>query len=200
VNPHTCNHKEAETNLSQPQRAALIHRCFISHKISNLIRAYKTYVRPLVEYATHVWSPYQINLINMLEGVQRAFTKRLPGFSNLSYEDRLTKLQLQSLEHRRLLFDLTMCFNIIHGFTALNFDDFFIFSKTTSTRGHQFKLVIPLDRTNLRKFFFSSRVIPIWNSLPPHCVCATSTSNFKKRISNHDFSPFLNFPCFLPKP
>ena len=93
----------------------------------------------------------------MLEGVQRSFTKRLPGFANLPYSERLSKLSLQSLEHRRFLFDLVICFNIVHGHTALRFNDFFSFSKATSTRGHQFKLCIPLDKSNLHKFFFSSR-------------------------------------------
>ena len=50
----------------------------------NLILAYKIYVRPLLEYASPVWSPSQINLINTLEAVQRKFTKSIPGLSQLS--------------------------------------------------------------------------------------------------------------------
>ena len=52
-----------------------------------------------------VWSPSEIALIDALESVQRRFTKRLPGFSNMSYADRLITLNLQSLEHRRLIND-----------------------------------------------------------------------------------------------
>ena len=37
----------------------------------------------------------------------------------------ITKLQIQSLEHRRLVADLVTCFNIIHGFSSLLFSDFF---------------------------------------------------------------------------
>ena len=37
-----------------------------------------------------------------LEGVQRRFTKRLPGMKSLSYHHRLTKLDLESLELRRI--------------------------------------------------------------------------------------------------
>ena len=71
------------------QRAALIHRCFISRKPVHLVRAYIAYVRPLLEYATQVWSPHHVSLINLLETVQRGFTKRIPGFWNLSYAERL---------------------------------------------------------------------------------------------------------------
>ena len=122
---------------------ALIHRCFLSRCSSNLIRAYKTYVRPLVEYAPQVWSPHTKSLLGLVEGVQRSFTKRLPGLNSLTYAQRLTSLQLQSLEHRRLISDLVMTFNIIQGYTALNFDDFFSFSKNLSSRGHPFKLNFP---------------------------------------------------------
>ena len=51
------------------QRSSLIHRCFISRNIKHLIRAFKTYVRPLVEYAPQIWSPYQISLIDAIEGI-----------------------------------------------------------------------------------------------------------------------------------
>ena len=39
------------------QRSSLILRCFLSRNIINLVGAFKTYVRPLVEYASTVWSP-----------------------------------------------------------------------------------------------------------------------------------------------
>ena len=71
------------------QRAALIHRCFASRSVKNLTRAYSTYIRPMLEYATTVWSPSQITLINAIERVQKQFTKRLPGLKNLAYNERL---------------------------------------------------------------------------------------------------------------
>ena len=44
-------------------RANLIHRCFVSKNVKNLIRAFKTYVRPLLEYNSSVWSPFTNNMI-----------------------------------------------------------------------------------------------------------------------------------------
>ena len=55
----------------------------------------------MLEYATTVWSPSQIYLIITIESVQKQFTKRFPGLKNLTYEERLKLLGLQSLEHRR---------------------------------------------------------------------------------------------------
>ena len=70
--------------------------------ISILVKAYVTYVRPLLEYAVHVWSPHQLEDIARIESVQRRFTKRLSGLSNDNYSSRLETLGLKSLELRRL--------------------------------------------------------------------------------------------------
>ena len=63
------------------QRAALIHRSFLSKNTNNLIRAFKTYVRPLLEYASSVWNPSQINLINnSIESVQKILLNVYPAY------------------------------------------------------------------------------------------------------------------------
>ena len=68
-------------------RSSLIVRCFPSINDVNLIRAFKSYVRPLVEYVSTVWSPSDIALIDALESVQGRFTKRSHGCSNMSDVD-----------------------------------------------------------------------------------------------------------------
>jgi len=63
--------------------------------------------------------------IDALERVQRRFTKRLRGINLLSYCDGLTKLELNTLELRRLHNDLFMCYKIVFGLIDVNFTDFF---------------------------------------------------------------------------
>jgi len=69
-----------------------------------------TYVRPILEYNSVVWSPILKCEIDALERVQRRFTKRHRGIDLPSYCDRLglTKLELNTLELRRLHNDLVM--------------------------------------------------------------------------------------------
>jgi len=43
-----------------------------------------------------------------IEKVQRRFTKRLPGLKNFTYQERLNRLKLVSLEQRRLYMELIM--------------------------------------------------------------------------------------------
>ena len=156
------------------QRAVLIRRCFISRDVNNLILAFKIYVRLLLEYSSQIWSPHLTYLNEKVESVQRSFTKFLPGLANLTYSERLTNLKMQSLEHRRLLCDLRMSFNIVHGNIALRFDDLLAFSNNAFTRGHPFKLTVPLAKTDVRKYFFAVRIVPVWNSLPKNVVTASS--------------------------
>ena len=53
--------------------------------------------------------------IHKLENVQRYFTRRLFSYRSHSYKERLQLLNLESLEARRLKYDLKMYFKIIHN-------------------------------------------------------------------------------------
>jgi len=57
----------------------------VSRNPEILLRAFKVYVRPLLEYATCVWSPHYIYAIDNIEAVQRKFTKRLKGCKDMEY-------------------------------------------------------------------------------------------------------------------
>ena len=168
------------------QRSSLIFRCFISHDSNILIRAFKTYIRPLLEYSSPVWNPSKISLIENIESVQRSFTKRLPGLSNLSYSSRLSKTKLQSLEHRRLIADLITCFNIVKGFSSINLSDLFTPSHNLSSRGHPLRLQVPIAKNSTRHNFFSCCIVKVWNSLPATIVLSPSTNSFKIQIKKHD--------------
>ena len=145
------------------RRANLIHRCFVSGNVNLLIRAFLTYVRPLVEYNSVVWSPYRKGDILAIENVQRRFTKRIPGFSECSYSERLSLLKLPSLELRRLRFDLIYCYRIIFGLVNINRDNFFEIRSCTVTRGHPYKIFKHHCTSSTRSSFFSERVVDIWN-------------------------------------
>jgi len=57
--------------LKAYQRANVILKCFISKDINVLLRAYYTYVRPILEYNSVVWSLILKCEIDALERVQR---------------------------------------------------------------------------------------------------------------------------------
>ena len=87
-----------------------------------------------------------INEIDRIESVQRRFTKFLPGYRSISYLERLRRLNIKSLEERRIGFDLILVYKIINNLISLDSRDFFEFSNTI-TRGHNLKLkLISVER------------------------------------------------------
>jgi len=70
-----CTHI-AKITATAHQRVNLIVRSFTSRDISILLRAYTTYVRPLLEYNTVFWSVSLKYDVTAVEKVQRRFTKR----------------------------------------------------------------------------------------------------------------------------
>ena len=58
-------------------------------------------------------------------------------------------------------------------------------SGMTRTRGHSLKLEKNFSRLNVRKYFFSQRIVSLWNSLPEEVVTAPSINSFKARLDRH---------------
>ncbi len=157
--------------------AAMIHKSFNTKNRDILIQLYKTYVRSRLEASSVIWSPHLLKDIDLIEQIQRAFTRRLPGMQSFKgcYQKRLDVLGLQSLELRRLHIDLIWVYKILNGLVELNITDFFSFWETNS-RSNLNKLYPTKCQNwlNCRINFFSLRVINTWNSLPEGIVNSTS--------------------------
>jgi len=58
------------------------------------------------------------------------------------------------------------------------------------TRGNLYKLVPDCSKYELRRHYFSLRIVSVWNSLPDSVVSAESVNSFKSRLDKfwlHDF-------------
>ena len=174
------------------QRASLILKCFSSRDPNLLMRAFSVYVRPILEYASCTWSPTAVGLIDLLESVQRRFTKCLTGCRTLGYRDRLKFLNIESLEVRRLRLDLVLTYKIIFGMTDFECSKIFTLNKN-STRGHQYKILPEHGVFDIRRNYFSCRVVRVWNGLPPSVVCFNSLSSFKRSLDDVALQLFTRF-------
>ena len=99
-------------------RAKLILKSFLSRNPITMTRAFIIYMRPLLEYCSPVWSSHFKQDFDLIENVQRSFTRKLFYCCNLlskSYDDRLTYLGLQRLELRLIYADLIYMYKLIHN-------------------------------------------------------------------------------------
>jgi len=134
----------------------VLFKGFASRSLHILRQAFITYVRPILEYASNVWSPYLLKLINAIEKVQKRFAKRIYSLSHLSYPERLAVINLEPLELRRLKKDLFMYFNSLVAFPSDEY--FYQQNRAFHTRsGDGSRLIIPLCSTNHFKNDFFNR-------------------------------------------
>ena len=160
-----------------------IKRAFVRFDIETFSIIYTTYIRPHLEYCIQAWAPYYAKYIILLEKVQRRATKLVWGLKDLSYEERLERLKLFSLEERRLRGYLIQTFKLLTGKENVDYEILFNHS-STHLRCHSLKLSKSQCNKLCRRRFFSQRVIDIWNLLSEFMISAPSTNTFKKRIDN----------------
>ena len=116
---------------------------------------------------------------NLIEGVQRRATKLVPELKNLPYKERLKKLKLTTLVERRVRGDMIETYKLITRKESVDPGKFFQMKNVrTGDRVNMIKMK-RYNRNN-RKYYYTQRVIPVWNVLSREEGTANKTLDFKK--------------------
>lgn len=155
-------------------------------------RLYTTYVRPHLEFAVPVWSPATVTEINVLENVQQRAIQMISGLNSSTYEGKLKELGLDTLEERRKRFDMIQVYRVLHKKDRVTETTWFRrtanqHNRTTRQAADMLNLYKSPCTSEMRRNFFSQRVIDQWNNLPIEIRNSASVNQFKnglKAMSN----------------
>ena len=168
---------------------------------------YKSLVRPILEWAFPVWSPYLVKDKLAIEKVQRRASTIALGqkLREMSYEKRCILLNWNTLQHRRKYLSVVECYKTVFGPYGLDFDDYIEFCiGKNSKANYPYKIQTKLANVNSFNYSFFVRIVKDWNSLPNHLFTdEISVDNFKKGLKRwmmiywHRSSYFLIVYIFI---
>ena len=164
-----------------------ITRSFHFRDRITFIQLYKQYVRPHLEFASPAWSPWTQGDVEVLERVQIRAIKMVSGLKGRSYEERLRELKMLPLATRRIQLDLTQTFKIIRGLDAVEPSTWFSLvgeqrGRVTRATSHPLNIIRGVFNTDIRRNFFSHRVIDNWNALPAELKESVTVNAFKSNL------------------
>ena len=166
----------------------MISRAFHYRDKRTFIQLYKQYVRPHLEFAVPAWSPWLVGDKELLEKVQERAVRMVSGLKGNTYQERLKELNMPTLEARRLQFDLTQVYKIIHKKDNVDAATWFDLvgqapARTTRQTSDELNIKKPLANTEIRRHSFGHRVVDHWNSLPSDVKRAKTVPIFKTQIA-----------------
>jgi ribonuclease P/MRP protein subunit RPP40 len=169
--------KTAQTVLGQ------ISRAFHYRDRHVFMRLYKQYVRPHLEFAVQAWSPWTETDRECLERVQKRAVGMVSGLQNHEYEERLVELGMTTLAERRHRADMHMVHKILKNENSLDhtiwFEKAVESGRATRITADPLNIKPKAGRLEVRRNFFTVRVIDDWNRIPSNIKRITTASGFK---------------------
>ena len=109
-----------------------------------------------MEYAAAISSPHMRKHVKKIERIQRLATRMIPGFKELPYEERLMRLDMTTLEERRMRGNLLTVYRIVNGIDILD-RDLIEIAPRNYLRGHTQKLRKDICLSDVKKYSFPYR-------------------------------------------
>ena len=167
-----------------------------------LIRIYKSYVRPHVEFASEIFNDYSKSTTDLIETVQRKVTRYIfyrskylcKNFNHQcpEYSKRLDILNLEPLSIRRFKAELLTFFKITKKLLVINKRNLPSSQTAYRTRNNCPLTLVSHSRTNLRLNSFFIRVPRKFFKLPKQCTNASSLSDFIHHLNNVNLAQLLS--------
>lgn len=164
-----------------------VKRNVVTSSIQAKNTAYKSLVRPQLEYAAAVWHPHTADLTSSLEKIQRRAARYvLHQYQyTASVTQMLLRLKWETLQHRRMKLRLLLMYKIIHGLVAINPQPYFIPTLRLNRYNHSFTFqqISTTKQYHQASYFINS--IPLWNAAPACLIEAPDLDKFRVELAKY---------------
>lgn len=166
--------------------------CFLRRKLRRSpkkvkLEAYRTLIRPVLEYGSIVWCPHYTKHIEKIERIQRLAARFIASDYRLrsSVTNMLKQLELEPLQKRRQIAKLKFLYLLYHKKIGMNSDTYLLPAPHTSARLNHSKTIRPLfaHAKIFQKSFFPC-TIEHWNALPSDFVECCDVNSFERMLSS----------------
>ena len=146
--------------------------------------AYKTLVRPVVEYSSSVWSPYTKSNVNKFEMIQR----RVARWTSNNYSpyasvtEMLQSLGWRSLEQRTSDSRLCLFYKIIYGLVAIDMPPYVLHPSRILRNSHPLGFRQIQTTVDYYKYSLYLLAIVQWNRLPSHIALLPTFDSFRRAV------------------
>ena len=174
---------------------------FIHDKKFPMLTIFNSIIRSKLEYCCQVWNPHQIQDINKIEQIQRAFTFKISGMQNYNYWERLKCLGIMSLQRRREKLIIIHIWKIFNNLLPNSTNMEFKMRARYSSNKAKVK-PLPKLRGRILTLYdesFTIKAARLWNILPPELTNITSLITFKTSLDKFlqkipDNPPISGYP------
>ena len=137
-----------------------------------------------LECAVPVWNPNHKILIDKIISVKQPAAKILPDLRKKSYDERLRILKLPTLKYRRIRGDMINTFKILNGYHERQICPEMKLTIDITGRQGRNSLALFQDRSNknIRKYYFSQKIVATWNILLDDIVKAPTVNCFTAHL------------------
>ena len=150
------------------------------------INLYKTYVKPSLLYASEAWKPGTKEGVEKLEAVQRRAVRMAGGQGDKSYREACRAAGLNTIEEELDEADMVQVFRILNGNDKV--DEELFWSREVDREGagrrrfkeKEVRRTIAMQRKEIRKKSFASRVKDPWNALSDGVKLARTLQTFRR--------------------
>ena len=165
--------------------AAWVLGVFRNRSTKVMLQLYKSMVRSRLEYCCPLWNPHRVTDIQTLEEIQRSFTRKIHGLSQMNYWERTKKLGLMSLQRRRERYVIITIFKIINDMIP---NDIMIDWYSHPRLGVRVKIPpfnhrAPQYASSLLESSFKISGAKLWNMLPASVNTNVTLEKFKTSLS-----------------